>query len=186
MKKKWIIIGSCGIAFIALVTILLIILLGGASFSDMSQQVFNSMNKVQTVDSVTTVKDGEIIVYQYGKKVEIKDSNKAVVTTSESEYNSNFEFETKSSSEEVAVSKEELLMISLGESLFKDIEISKDKMTMVTTSENIKEVFNNDSLVISGDAKFEFIFDGELISKIICSYKLLSGKDVVIDITYTY
>ena len=92
MKKKWIIIGSCGIAFIALVTILLIILLGGASFSDMSQQVFNSMNKVQTVDSVTTVKDGEIIVYQYGKKVEIKDSNKAVVTTSESEYNSNFEF----------------------------------------------------------------------------------------------
>ena len=38
------------------------------------------------------VKDGEIIVYQYGKKVEIKDSNKAVVTTSETEYNSNFEF----------------------------------------------------------------------------------------------
>ena len=51
MKKKWIIIGSCGIAFIALVTILLIILLGGASFSDMSQQVFNSMNsKVKDIN----------------------------------------------------------------------------------------------------------------------------------------
>lgn len=186
MKKKWIIIGSAGIVAIITVVILLIVLLGGKDFNQMSTQVFNSMESVQSVEAVTTVKDSEIIVYQYSKIVELKEENKAVVTINESEYNSNFEFETKSTSEEVSINKDELLMISLGESLFKDIEISKNKMTAVTTKENIKEVFNNNSLEILSDAIFEFVFEDDLIKTITCSYKLLSGKDVCISITYSY
>lgn len=186
MKKKWIILGSASLAVIAIVTILLIILLGGKSFSEMSTNVFNSMSDVKTVNCVTTVKDNEIIVYQYEKKVEIKDDSNAVITILESEYNSKFEFETKTTSEETAVSKEDMLMISLGESLFNDINIKNNKMTCSATPSNIKEIFNNNELVISGDTTFEFIFDGDHIKNIICSYKLLSGRNVCINIEYLY
>ena len=181
MKKKTIIIISICIAVAIGITILCICLFGGKLKKHM-KYIDKSMQQVKSIDTILSVTDTEILVYQYIKEVDFMEDNSAVITTNNRTLGSSYELGDSINTE----NRNDLFKMCLEKKYFSEYQIEDGVLTFDVSKENISKVFNTENFEIMNDAKFTFTFKNKQLVSINCVFQTLSLKNVNIDITYQY
>lgn len=176
-----------------LIFILAIILMIPSLFSCANSKL-NKYNKYlnKSMDSVTNIsinvqmKDQEVIVYKYLRNLKL-DGNNMNIEITESTLSSNFVLEDKVTTENVTdVDRAKLNSIKLSKELLTEFTIKNSVLNAKVSKENISSVLGSNSLNIYEDALLILTYEKKLISKIECSFKTESLKEVNIIIDYSY
>lgn len=157
-----------------------------AKFNSSVSKIEKSMKDVMKITSTVTVKDNEIIVYEYLKTLEINDAN-AKVSMITKKLNSNFVLEEKSNSQTVEnINKKELFKLNLDIKLVSEYETPKNKLIFTVSKDNIAKIFNVEKFDILDNANFEFTYQKKKVTNMKCTFKTISSKDVEINVVYEY
>lgn len=184
MKKKWIIIISSALVLIGAV-ILLIVLLTGNKLDKCTKYLNKSMEEAVSISATTTIKDQDLVVYQYIKSIEKGD--KITVTETVKEYNSSFQLkETTEVTEVESFDSSSLLSINLSKDVLSDYEFKNNILSFDLSKEELMKVLNTKEISASQNAHLEFKFDNKKIHEIMINFTTESGKSASVVITYRY
>ncbi len=174
--------------FVVFLAFLSLALLPGCANSKLKKHVKylnQSMDKVVKINTISEMKDQNVLVYKYQKNVTIKD-NVATVETITSTLSSNFKLEDKVSNETgVAVKRDELIKIDLNKKLLNSFNVKDGILTAEISQENISQVLNY-NVKINGVANIVITYDKKNVTKIEITFKTDTLKDVVIISNYNY
>ena len=122
---------------------------------DYSDAIKKSAEAATAMDGVMTVTDGGEVVYKYEINVIMKGTG-AAVTTSESQYNSSFVFDTQST------------------------------VSITVSEENFASVVNAGAYKPSGNTVITLVFSGDKLQSIAMNYLTKTGLNVSVGYTYKY
>lgn len=152
---------------------------------DYSDAIKKSAEAATEMDGVMTVTDGGKVVYKYEINVIMKGTG-AAVTTSESQYNSSFVFDTQSSGNEYEnYDKNNFVKINYDESKF-TAHVSGDTVSITVSEENFASVVNAGAYKPSGNTVITLVFSGDKLQSIAMNYLTKTGLNVSVGYTYKY
>lgn len=110
----------------------------------------------------------------------------AAVTTSESQYNSSFVFDTQSSGNEYEnYDRNNFVKINYDESKF-TAHVSGDTVSITVSEENFASVVNAGAYKPSGNTVITLVFSGDKLQSIAMNYLTKTGLNVSVGYTYKY
>lgn len=185
MKKKYIILISSLALVLVSAAILLIVLLTGNKLGKYTKYLEESTLEAVTITSTTTIKDQDIVVYEYIK--EIAKGEKITITETTKQFDSSFEMKEKTEVTELdTLDTSTLLSINLSKDLLSEYEIKKGVLSFELSKEKLLELLNTEEISVSQNAYLEFRFDDKKIQEIMITFKTESGKDASVLIKYGY
>lgn len=182
MKKKILIIT---IIVATLLTSLVACNKGKGNKADYAAMIKKSSETATEMNGTLTVTDGGVVMYKYAIGVVMKNGG-AAVTTSESQYNSNFVFDTRDSFEEYETyDRSNLIKINYDENKLK-ATVSGDTVNITVSAANFASVMNTGAYAPAGDATIVLTCSGDTVRSIVCNYSTATGKNVKVEYTYKY
>ena len=180
MKKKILII-----AIVLFVLLTSLFACNKGNKVDYNDRIRKSAEAATEMDGVLTVTDNGEVVYKYETSLVMKGAD-ATVTTSESQYNSSFVFDTQSSVNEYEnYDKSNLVKINYDESKFKS-SVSGDTVNLTVSEENFAAVVNAGAYRPSGNTTITLVFSGDKLQSIAMNYLTKTGLKVNVGYTYKY
>ncbi len=146
----------------------------------------NSTNNVKIVNAHISMNDGNVLVYDYQRKIEI-DGSTANVETTEQALNSGFQLATSTSTSTINdVDKTTLLPVSLSEWSVENVILENDKFSCVIPANNFASVLKVGSYKITENATLSCEFSGKNLKKISCNFTTDDGKTVAVVYDFAY
>ncbi len=155
-------------------------------FSDYVSDMKSSSQSAKTVTTHIAMYDGDVLVYEYQRNMQIDGTN-ATVETTEKKLSASFKLDTTTSVDQKQdVDKTALLPVALSEWSVTNVSLDGDSFTCSVTAENFASVMKLGSYQISEDATLKCEFSGEKIKNISCNFKTSDGKSVSVVYGYEY
>lgn len=151
------------------------------------QSTINGNVKTSTkVETVLTIKDSDVVVYNQIKTITIVDETKATVVFTTTSLDDNFELVTSKDTEIIENLKvADLFSLTLQKDLFKSYTLKDNNFNGEIAKENISKVFNSD-IKTKDIAKLSIAFENNKIKKIECTYVTETNRVVTLCTTYEY
>ena len=151
-----------------------------------NKYIVKSMNDVSNINVVVDVTDDNILVYKYVKNV-VLNGTSAKIETIESTLSSSYVLEDKVSNDSVSdIDRSKLNSINLSKNLLETLEIKSNILKTTINKDNVSKVLGSNTLDILENAQLTITFNKKQITKLECVFKTTSGKDVVINVEYSY
>lgn len=153
---------------------------------DFISDMKSSTNNVKIINAHISMKDGDVLVYDYQRKMEI-DGSTANVETTEQALNSSFQLATNTSSSTMdSVDRSTLLPVSLSEWSVENVSIEKGKFSCDIPVANFASVLKVGSYKIRENATLCCEFDDKNLTKISCNFITDDGKTVAVVYDFAY
>lgn len=155
-------------------------------FAKYSDAMNKSMDSVTQVNSHITMKDQDVLVYEYQRNMSINGSN-ADISTSEKTLNSSFQLAEKTNTEQKSgVDRKQLLPISLSEYSANNLKMESNKFSCTISAEDFASVMKLGAYEISGNASLVCEFEKKVLTKITCEFTTTDGKNVQVVHEFNY
>lgn len=146
----------------------------------------SSMDSVTVVGAHISMHDGNVLVYEYQKTMEISGSS-ANVEITEKALDSNFNLATSTSTSTIDdVDRTTLLPVALSEWSVENVSIEKNAFSCKIPTENFASVLKVGSYKIKEAATLSCDFSDKKLTKISCDFVTDDGKTVSVVYDFAY
>lgn len=160
-----------------------------SSFKKSVKSISKDLLNVTYVSQSITMKDKDVLVFDFEQTTSFKEGNLAEITTiTKTLSNKTFELETEKRTDTQNVDRNKLVSLDLNFIVkdLKDFNITKDQITFTASKNQAMKILGLTNTEFIDGAYFEFNFTNKRISSINVSYKTNTNKDVLINTIYNY
>lgn len=161
-------------------------------FEKLLNKIDNSIKEVSNVNIDSTMKDGNVLVYQLTKEITVTKNTETndlegSITTVEKKLGNDFVMtEDHSSSTFKGQSEESLFQFDLQESYFKELHLEDQKLEGVVAIDHASQVLGVTEMKAQSDITMVIQLENDKIKEITLSYVSNSSKTVDMKVSYQY
>ncbi len=161
-------------------------------FEKFLNKIDNSITEVSNVNIDSTMKDGNVLVYQLTKVIKVTKNTETKelegsITTVEKKLGNDFVMtEDHSSSTFKGQSEESLFQFDLQESYFKELHLEDQKLEGVVAIDHASQLLGVTEMKAQSDITMVIQLESDKIKEITITYVSNSSKAVDMKITYQY